>query len=252
MVSVRLGRRAFLAGAAATLAGPAAAAPAAPLVLVIDPGHGGRDGGAAGHGVLEKDVVLAVGRAMVQCLAGRQVHGRPVRVEITRPDDRFLNLRERVFLARSWNADLLVSLHADISRDPRTSGLSAYTASTVASDALAADLAQMHRDAEPLMSESDMVSGILDDLAQRRAKAASRVAADAFLTGDFPLLDRSARFGDFVVLRDRIMPSVLLELGFLSNEDEAARLSRPDEHERLGRILAEQALIALSDNIFAS
>jgi N-acetylmuramoyl-L-alanine amidase len=216
-------------GAQAAPARPAATPPEQvrrasrrPLV-VLDPGHGGKDVGAislsGGH---EKDVTLAVARAV----ARRLERSGKVDVRLTRSDDRFLTLGERVRLARGWGADLFISIHADSAPNDQARGASIYTLSETASDREAARLAAKENRADAIAGAD--LSGIdgeaqtvLIDLAMRDSMNASASFAQVLQGKMEPegILFRTQfhRFAGFQVLRNLGVPAVLLECGYLSN-----------------------------------
>ncbi len=213
-------------------------------IVVLDAGHGGIDPGASGYGgVREKEVNLAVARA-----AKRMLEDLPgYRVVLTRETDIFLRLRERVRLGRAAGADLFISIHADSHPDHAVNGASLYTLSERASDAEAARLARSENLAD-LVGGGDVVGGgtevfdILIDLAQRDAKNRSSAAADDLLfalAGTQPLLQSPKRSAGFAVLKAPDVPSVLIELGFLSNREDALRLADRDGRERIARAIVD-------------
>ena len=234
----------------APLAGTAAAEPRRATtavglgVVVVDPGHGGRDLGAVGvNGLQEKDVTLAVARR----LAARIAASEALTAVLTRVDDQATSLAERLAVAGSVEADLLVSLHADsLPGRPDVRGASVYTSSDRASDAEAARKARRENLADARLTalegiDDARVRTILTSLL--RTAAAERATTFALtLTAELatvtPLLPRPHRAADFVVLRSLRTPSVLVELGYLSNRDDAKALRDP----------AHQA--ALADAIF--
>jgi N-acetylmuramoyl-L-alanine amidase len=200
-----------------------------PLV-VIDAGHGGHDPGAISPhgGKREKDVTLAIARAIRDELiaAGR------VRVALTREDDRFLVLRERTAIARNLGADLFVSVHADSAGSPDATGATIYTLSEVASDKEAAAYAARENKADiingvNLGKENSEIASILVDLAQRESMNASANFAKLMKRE----ASREIRFrpdflknAGFAVLKSPDMPSILLEVGYLTNADDTNRL----------------------------
>lgn len=204
-------------------------APGRPLV-VIDPGHGGHDPGtlAAGGRVREKDVALGIALAIRDAL----VLGGRVRVALTREDDRYLTLPERVALAKRLGAGLLVSIHADSAPNAGARGASVYTASDIASDREAARLAAKENAADlvggvALGGEGDAVRAILADLAQRETVGAAASFATLLRRAMPPAVRVRHNFrqsADFSVLRSDGLPAVLLETGYLSNRDDAAFL----------------------------
>ncbi len=199
-------------------------------VVVIDPGHGGIDSGTHGvNGLLEKDLVLAEGLRLAQLL---KIRGYTV--HITREKDVFIPLPQRVAMARKWRADLLISLHADSNPDPDISGLSIYTLSDGRSDREAAALASRENQSDviagvDLSGENMPIAPILIDLAQRDTiNKSSRFAETALarLARSTDLLKRSPhRSASLAVLVAPDVPAVLIELGYLSNDDDAARMN---------------------------
>jgi N-acetylmuramoyl-L-alanine amidase len=242
--------------AAATSAPVAAAARVAPgargparRVVVLDPGHGGQDPGAIGSsGIYEKAITLAVAQDVRRQL---EATGR-YRVHLTRDQDVFVALRERIAMARRWKADVFVSIHADSIGSVETRGASVYTLSDTASDAEAAALAARENRADiiagvDLSHESRDVANILIDLAQRETMNRSAEFAHLLvreLGQEVRLLPvRPHRFAGFAVLKAPDVPSVLLELGYLSNaEDE--RLLRQASHRRRIALGVQRAIDA--------
>ena len=200
-----------------------------PLV-VLDPGHGGRDPGAVATGGnrREKDVTLAIARAVRDALVAS---GR-VRVALTRNDDSYLALRDRYGLARQLHADLFISIHADAAPNPGASGATIYTLSEVASDAEAALLAARENQAdqigsnEPGRRDAD-VNRILIDLSQREsmdisARFAALLYREAAPTVPFRPVPHA--FASFAVLKAPDIPSVLFECGYLTHAPDLAYL----------------------------
>lgn len=201
--------------------------PAKPVV-VIDPGHGGIDPGAVGvSNVLEKDVVLAVGKALRDALRRTGKFD----VHMTRSRDVFLPLSRRVALSRKHKADLFVSLHADSISDEniakKVSGASVYTLSHRASDALARQMAEKENASDALAGisveqtpEASDVRSILADLMQRETANFSTEFSNVLLRQlrrDVPLTKGPQRSAAFKVLKQSHAPSVLIELGYMSN-----------------------------------
>jgi N-acetylmuramoyl-L-alanine amidase len=212
-------------------------------VVVIDPGHGGVDPGAIStSGAREKDVTLAMARRVrteLQAIGG-------YRVVLTRDRDEFIRLRHRVQKARKAGASVFLSLHADILNDPSTRGLSVYTLSEKASDAEASALADRENKADliagvNLARQAPDVASILFDLAQRETMNRSVRLAIQLVQGlqkETLLLPRSHRFAGFAVLKAPDVPSVLIELGYLSNPVENTLLQDPRYRARLARSIA--------------
>lgn len=220
-------------------------------LIVLDAGHGGIDPGAIGvGGIYEKNVTLAMARELRDMLIAT---GR-YRVSLTRDRDVYLRLRERVAHVRKVGGDLFISLHADSIKSPSVRGLSVYTLSETASDKEAALLAEKENKADiiagvDLSDEAPEVTDILIDLAQREAMNLSAQYA-ALLIEDVgqkvQLLRNTHRFAGFAVLKAPDVPSVLLEMGYLSNDYEARLLQQRSYRAKLAR-----AVISSADRYFA-
>jgi N-acetylmuramoyl-L-alanine amidase len=194
-------------------------------VVVIDPGHGGIDPGAVGkNGTREKEIVLTVAKRLAEKL--RQT-GR-YQIAMTREDDTFIRLDERVDFARARKASLFISLHADAIGYASIGGATVYTRSERASDAFAARIAESENRADliagvDLTDEPDDVAGILFDLVRRETRnfsvLFSRTLIDE-MRADIRLNKNPARSARFHVLKAPDVPSVLVELGYLTNADD--------------------------------
>jgi N-acetylmuramoyl-L-alanine amidase len=222
------------------IAGPSD--PSRPLV-VIDAGHGGHDPGAVGVDFREKALALGLARA----LRDELLREGGVRVALTRSDDRFLALDERVDIARKLGADLFLSIHADSAGDKDdVTGASVYTLSTKASSEAAARVAARENSADSvngvqLAGRSDAVTNILVDLAQRRTSEQSATFAGLIVREGKGVLEfhpEPRRSADFVVLRAPDVPSVLYESGFISNPADAKRLTSPEGQRRFATVMA--------------
>lgn len=208
--------------------------------VVIDAGHGGKDPGAIGRGdVYEKNITLASAKELARLL---EQSGR-YKVIMTRTTDKFILLPERVKIARRAGADLFVSLHADMAvENSDARGLSIYTLSDTASDAQTEKLAAAENKVDllagvDLSHEQEDVANILIDLAMRENMNQSRFFAGKIVksmnTNGIDLLDRPHRYAGFAVLKAPDIPSVLVEMGFLSNPSETRRLQDSDYRRRL-------------------
>jgi N-acetylmuramoyl-L-alanine amidase len=226
-------------------------APPRKPVIVLDPGHGGRDPGAIGlSGVHEKDITLNMGRDLRKAL---EATGR-YKVIMTRDRDTAIRLRERVARGRHAGADLFISLHADALRDPGVRGLSVYTLSENASDDEAAQLADRENKADILLGmdlshESPDVANILIDLAQRETKNKSVRFANALISQlppDIKKLGKTRRYAGFAVLKAPDVPSVLVEMGFVSNRTDEKLLRTSGYRAKLA-----SALVRSVDDFFA-
>jgi N-acetylmuramoyl-L-alanine amidase len=204
--------------------------PAGRPLVVIDAGHGGHDPGAMSPtGRREKDITLAV----AQAIRAELVRSGRVRVALTREDDRFLILGERSEIAHNFKADLFISIHADSAQRDTASGATIYTLSEVASDREALLLAQRENRADiingvNLGRQKSEVASILLDLAQRETMDSSVAFANLLkreATGLMPFRPDYHSMAGFVVLKAPDTPSILLELGYLTNDEDAERLS---------------------------
>lgn len=214
------------------------------LMIVIDAGHGGIDGGAEGPaGSTEKNVTLAFAEAFKDALG--DVDG--VRVAMTRTDDTFLSLSARVRMAREEEADLLISLHADSISIRSLRGATVYTLSDKASDALAQSLAdQENRDdvivGANLHDAPEAIAAILVDLARTETRVFSaglaRQVVNSF-EGQVKLINNPLRHAGFRVLQAPDVPSVLVELGYLSNHEDEKLLTDDEWRHNTARLLAK-------------
>ncbi|MEO5339327.1 MAG: N-acetylmuramoyl-L-alanine amidase [Magnetococcus sp. MYC-9] len=217
-------------------------------VIVIDPGHGGEDPGAIGRGgTYEKTVTLEVAHKLARELvaAGFKAH-------LTRSDDYFVPLRKRVAIARQHGADLFVSLHADAFRIPSARGASVYCLSD-------RDKPEPDRALRSLVereNSADLIGGIdlgqvadpelrdiLMDLSQRDARNRAMAYGSSLLTSlkkvpSLKLHFRAVKQAGFAVLKAPDIPSVLVEMAFLSNRDEEMQLRKKEHQEALVRALA--------------
>jgi N-acetylmuramoyl-L-alanine amidase len=216
--------------------------PSRPLV-VIDAGHGGHDPGASGQTMKEKTLALSLARA----LRDRLLRDGGVRVALTRDDDTFLVLEERVEIARQLGADLFLSIHADSAGDKAgVSGASVYTLSARASSEAAARFAARENSADTvngvaLANQDQAVSAILVELAQRRAQGQSEEFAGLIVRegeGALQFHPQARRSAALVVLKAPDVPSALFEAGFISNPQDAGRLASPAGQARFAEAMA--------------
>lgn len=199
-------------------------------IVVVDAGHGGIDSGTNGiNGLQEKDLVLDMALRLRKALQRRGNYT----VYLTRDDDTYIPLGQRVKIARSDHADLFISLHADSNPNPSVSGASVYTLSERGSDKEAAALAQKENQSDiiagvDLSQEDAPVASILIDLAQRDTMNRSTRFAQTVvqkLSGVTDILPRRPhRSAAFVVLKAPDVPAVLIELGYLSNASDAGQM----------------------------
>ena len=210
----------------------------APLI-VIDAGHGGHDPGSSSSdgGEQEKNVALKIARAIRDEL----VESGKFRVALTRADDRFLVLQERREIARQLHADLFISVHCDSAPNNGARGASIYTLSETSSDRVAAALAARENKSDvingiDLSRETNDVSSILIDLAQRETLNTSSVFAVELQRELSPLIGLKPTFHKFaglMVLKAPDVPSVLLETGYISNDDDLALLTSEEYRHKI-------------------
>jgi len=212
---------------------------AAKPLIVLDPGHGGKDPGAiSASGYYEKHITLKMAKELKETLEATGKY----RVMLTRSDDRALALKSRVKIARDAKADLFISIHADSAKNSRAKGLSVYTLSERASDRESAALAERENKVDALINmdfsdKTPEVANILIDLARRDTMNTSKDLANYMvreMSRTVRVLPDTHRFAGFAVLKAQDIPSVLVEIGYLSNREE----------ERLIRTSAYRARIA--------
>lgn len=209
-------------------------------IIVIDAGHGGVDPGAIGYkGTYEKKITLEMARELKEELDKNSKY----KVYLTRNRDVFIPLRDRVKIARKYDADLFISIHADSAKNRKAKGLSVYTLSETASDKEAAALAEKENKADIVAGlnfadHTKEVSDILLNLAQRETNNSSSEFAN-FLSSEMSKIVRTVsnthRFAGFAVLKAPDVPSVLLELGYLSNPEEEKLLRQKKYRKKLAK-----------------
>jgi len=211
-------------------------------LIIIDPGHGGQDPGAIGvNGAHEKNITLAVGLELK-----KQLERAGYRVEMTRSTDVFIPLGQRVKFARKKGGDLFMSLHADSIGRSNVTGASVYTLSDKASDKETEKLAERENKSDiiagiDLSHQEEDVADILLDLAARDTMNQSRYLAKTVITtlddNNVKVLDRKFRSAGFAVLKAMDIPSILVEMGYLTNKAEAAKLSNASYRQQVASAL---------------
>ncbi|MDB2390554.1 N-acetylmuramoyl-L-alanine amidase [Alphaproteobacteria bacterium] len=222
-------------------------------VVFIDAGHGGKDPGAIGRaGTKEKDITLAASHELARQL---RATGRVTPI-LARRDDRYLKLRERIRLARAKKSDLFISLHADSAENKSAHGLSVFTLSETASDKEAAALARKENKADLIggpdlgVEDSDVASELLRMFQRESMNQSTHFASDILSQirdlrgGD----RRGHRFAGFAVLKAPDMPSVLVEMGFLSNRKDEANLRSAKYRELLCQRLTRAIISYLQEH----
>ena len=237
----------------AVLAASAPEALARPPVIVLDPGHGGVDSGASGlGGVQEKTLVYEFCTELKRQLDATKRY----KVLMTRDGDQYVDLEDRVDLARGADASLFVSVHADtLSEDADVSGSTVYTAADRASDAEAARIAARENAADGgpggrRRLDDPGVANILFDLKRRETRLYAHIFSRGLvdsLRGAAKLNHNPERSAGFVVLKAPEFPSVLVELGYLSNPQDVQSLTSPDWRAR-----AAGAMVKAVDAFFSA
>jgi len=218
-----------------------------PLIVVLDPGHGGLDPGAERDGQTEAEQMLKFARELKEVL----LRDGGFDVVMTREDDVFVPLETRISIARAAGADVFLSLHADALAEGEAVGATIYTLDAEASDEAAAALAERHdRDdllaGVDLTAQDDLVAAVLMDMA--RTVTAPRIArlADALQAAiqaaGIKMHRRPQQRAGFSVLKSPDIPSVLVELGFLSSARDLDRLNDPDWRARMTAALRDGLL----------
>lgn len=216
------------------------ARPAAPYkpVIIIDAGHGGHDPGSIGRrGTKEKTLTLAVALELHRQLKATGNY-RPI---LTRASDIYIPLRGRVDIARKQKADLFISLHADSHSNPHVKGMSVYSLSDTASDKEAAALARKENKEDiitgiDLQHEDRDITNVLISIAQRDTMNQSAAFAEKIVHSaqrDITMLGNPHRFAGFRVLTAADVPSVLIEMGYLSNHREEKLLTTEKHKQKL-------------------
>ncbi len=213
------------------------------FIITLDAGHGGIDPGAINKKVKEKEITLKAAKELKKVLEG---YG--YKVFLTRKSDKFIPLRDRRKMAKKFKSDLFISLHVDSVKKKSTRGTSVYTLSEKASDAVSARLAERENKADliagvNLENVDNEVASILLDLTRRDTKNTSVQFAENYVEiareNGHRLLKRPHRHAGFAVLKSPDIPSVLIELGFLSNSKDIKLLNNTKARLRLIKTLAK-------------
>ena len=225
---------------------PAAPAPAlgdGPVIVVLDPGHGGIDPGAERGGESEKNLMLAFARELRDTL--RRLGG--FEVVLTRDDDRFVSLERRIAIAHQARAHVFLSLHADALGQGQASGATVYLLDRNASDEATRLLAERH-DRDDLVSgidlrgQDDVIADILMDLARQETGPRAELLAQSLVAGmqqaGGPVNSHPIRRADFSVLKAADIPSVLVEVGFLSSPRDLKNLTNPEWRRGMAHAIA--------------
>ncbi len=214
------------------------------LLVMLDPGHGGIDPGAEVADTNEKTLMLTFARELREAL----LRTGGYEVVMTRVDDQFVSLERRIALAHRAGADVFISLHADSLSEGLAHGAVVYTLSEEASDVASQKLAERHDRGDliagiDLSGADDQVADVLLDLARQetkpRSKALARSLVDGMAQQGGPMNRRPLRSASFSVLKAADIPSVLVELGFLSSPRDFKNISDPDWRASMARGLVQ-------------
>ena len=213
-------------------------------IVFIDPGHGGKDPGAIGQlGTLEKNITLKVSKLLFKALKNKN----KIFPILSRKKDIYLSLQKRTLLAKNKKADIFISIHADSSKNKKANGISVFSLSDKASDKEAQMLAQRENEVDNLLDfnqkiNDPLIYGSLIKMIQREAMNDSAYLAKKILLNlekTKLAVNRGHRFAGFSVLKSYNIPSVLIEVGFLSNRQEEKKLLNPKYLSELSYGLAD-------------
>ena len=210
-------------------------------IIVIDPGHGGKDPGAIGfNGTFEKDINLLFAKIIRSVLSSSNI-----KVKLTRIDDRYLYLRERINFAEKLKADLFISIHADASKNRKASGFSIFSLSDKASDKEANELAQRENKSDfigglKIRHSDPLIKDNLIKIFQRQTMNESSKIANIVIRNikKISIKNRGHRNAGFVVLKSLTIPSILVELGFITNKKEEKLLNNKRYLRKISKIIS--------------
>ena len=210
-------------------------------IVVIDPGHGGKDPGAIGvNGTFEKDINLLFAKIIKSVLSSSKI-----KVKLTRTDDRYLYLRERINFAEKLKADLFISIHADASKNRKASGFSIFSLSDKASDKEAKKLAQRENKSDfigglKIRHSDPLIKDNLIKIFQRQTMNESSKIAKIVIRNikKLSIKNRGHRNAGFIVLKSLTTPSILVELGFLTNKKEEKLLNNKRYLTKISKIIS--------------
>ncbi len=220
-------------------------------IIVIDPGHGGKDPGAIGiNGIFEKDINLLFAKLIRSVLSSSYI-----KVKLTRTNDRYLYLRERINFAEKLKADLFISIHADSSKNRKASGFSIFSLSDKASDKEANELAKRENKSDfigglKIQHSDQLIKDNLIKIFQRQTMNESSKIANIVIRNikKISIKNRGHRNAGFVVLKSLTIPSVLVELGFISNKKEVQLLNDKRYLTKISKIISLSILNYFNQN----
>ena len=210
------------------------------IKIMIDPGHGGKDPGATGNGIQEKDIVLDISKRLERLLRSKGFD-----VKMTRVTDVFLSLEERTERATEWSPDLFISIHANSSENHRVYGFEVWAPRVLTREDFA-DV-QRRKNTRALFRQLKMkqndktLENTVEDMVYQYKSNRSAVLAEGISKGcsrAIAMNNRGVKESGFFVLRNTLIPSVLVEVGFISNAREAARLKDSSFRQEMAEMLA--------------
>ena len=214
------------------------------FIVVVDPGHGGKDPGAEASGYRESNLMLELAKAVKESL----IRNTEFKVVLTRTEDVFLSLEDRITIASQSGADLFISLHADAIVEGEASGTTVYLLSENATDKMSAQLASRHNRSEilrdvDLSGIDSQVASVLIDMARQETKPRNEAVA-AFILQVFKekiteLSSQPLRYAAFSVLKSPDIPSILIEAGFMSTSSDLQNLITPQWRVEFADALSE-------------
>ena len=214
------------------------------FVVVLDPGHGGRDPGAEAGGYRESSLMLELAEAVKESL----IRNTDFKVVLTRTEDKFLSLEDRITIASQSDANLFISLHADAVIEGEASGTTVYLLSDKATDKMSAQLASRHDRSEilrgvDLSGLDSQVASVLLDMARQETKPRSEAVA-SFILKVFKekiteLSSQPLRYAAFSVLKSPDIPSILIEAGFMSTSSDLQNLTTEKWRRKFADSLTE-------------
>ena len=214
------------------------------FIVVVDPGHGGKDPGAEASGYRESNLMLELAAAVKESL----IRNTEFKVVLTRTEDIFLSLEDRITIAAKSGADLFISLHADAIVEGEASGTTVYLLSENATDKMSAQLASRH-DRSEILKDVDLsgidsqVASVLIDMARQETKPRNEAVA-SFILQVFKekiteLSSQPLRYAAFSVLKSPDIPSILIEAGFMSTSSDLQNLITPQWRVEFADALSE-------------
>ena len=212
------------------------------LKVMIDPGHGGKDDGAAGrHGIREKQVSLNIAKKVKREVERiSKLQGYPIELRLTRDEDFFIPLKERARMANEWGADMFVSVHLNSSPVSKARGFEVYFLSPEASDPETERLALKESEGQIPSGKDDVLSILSDVRTTFHTNESAKFAEEMFSSISNKVLSngRGVRQGPFTVLHGTNMPAILVEVGYVTHPEESSLLTKEAYLKRLASAIS--------------